>query len=1629
MEGADTQEYLNVKLLEEVSKPTYMTDITKVEDLLSRRADANCRDTEGNSPLQIASKIGNYPVVKILLTEVEKSKVKGLCTHLFETIAMGLRRLADRQETGEKDAKELDDDQRPTSSWWRGFYCTALRSPPDIDPEDARTQSERLVEKIETSDLETSPGLNDLVGYYRMLQRKANITFESGVPTPNLVEQSVEPEMFLQLLQRSFKNTRLMLDSEGINARSHDGDTALHKAAGHGHLAVVKLLMRYGANTAIVNREGWTPVMAAVAGSHAHVFYYFAECAEALRPPYKKTFQLACRSSILPIIKYIYNVSGEFQKSSTSLHALKDDNLALQAYLSGRKDTLNFLAKQGVDVFPLDGKGKQKPKKMLDKGDLILADNNEPAVVLRMLKHVAPVRLNSGLTRNVPQRTFKHGKIWLIRYFYPKYITPPKGGIVPMILEKDTVTFANKTYKDSRSIRVILTPKRQIRKEDNARVKEFKTRMEILGLGKNFEATSGSSEKQRPNSLLYDLYELSPYEEVRWDIGTDNLLPLEWSSRFMKDDTKKLPIQDGAALNSQAEKAEDEPISRPGTGTERTNTSIIRFGDSQIQVRRRRSMALRKIEDKQLAHMDQKNRQKWEHSESLGLLPPPPSFSPCVNYIDFPSWTFPYRDMASHFKVLPGPSIDKLPKHRNLKGKKKKHAKLPILRQIYVHKETDVEVSPGPYAQADVLYDDDGNPLFYHVEIEDQGLNKMEKRRGWVMSPSHLIVTRDAKGDVVSKRQCPSWKLVQKGGETEDGDYLGDKYMITHPNVLMYMDYTVLVESVDGGGRRKQKEVFPPTLIKDNLLQGIVKAIPTGEICIVTNSTRHPVEILVGQDHDTGISRHDLVDLNLILTKDKGWVVGNHLGMFEDFDIPRIRKESTADLEAKNQVSLRRGFSSLSMAGSNLDLNVDARLEEVKGMDIPDEHMMEGLNIWHPSWRKGPINIQEAAPGITDQTTVGELLKLIKDTCASEKKALCARKKSFKENLKMNETLRKTITKEKFEEFIYRELPSVSWALAKDITPSCSSYLSSSPTFAPEHRHQQHHQRRRLPQKLQVLYNKNATLADYLVNGDCTLYIIEASQRYTWHSRSVFDVDEDEAREMTDRGLNSVELRRAWDMGILEAEKKHRLDARKAARAGSRGRNTQKSTPLTEEDLKKAVRSHLNKEIRFYEMMGIVEAKEELQTFMGGWDLAAVRKDDRDFLRYGLTSWQAAEAAYKAIPDKGERTESWKAGRKVSKKKLELINIWDTMLLDKKQKESRRHKGVKQEQARFEAPDPVYLFDAKHVILEKLYACSTAIIELDEDNPDYILAAGRFPFVFELKRQFPVRWYQIHNRLREELMKQVSEPDTNEKRHSYYQKGTGAKPPKRRLRRMHVYDEIRRGGMRLIKKENHLLASKEAKEKHNDELRKTRQAMLEKAKVHMFFRPRTEEFYTQMQEAKQTEATFEIHIGLRQAQGETDHKGMKKITKKELEAMDPAEKIKLMRRMEAAQAAEERRIERTAKARKIRRMLMYRTYQDRFFQKSADGRPMVDNSMEERACQVVRVAIRALRLYEAVYRVYNAIEGADGFVRIYERFKDPTAWFRKTLGSESELLTEAYQEMMIAKMFVAFGRRHHQLGL
>jgi len=203
----------------------------------------------------------------------------------------------------------------------------------------------------------------------------------------------------------------------------------------------------------------------------------------------------------------------------------------------------------------------------------------------------------------------------------------------------------------------------------------------------------------------------------------------------------------------------------------------------------------------------------------------------------------------------------------------------------------------------------------------------------------------------------------------------------------------------------------------------------------------------------------------------------------------------------------------------------------------------------------------------------------------------------------------------------------------------------------------------------------------------------------------------------------------------------------------------------------------------------------------------------------------------------------------------------------------------------------------------------------------------------------------------------------------------------------------------------------------------------EKAKVHMFFRPRTEEFYTQMQEAKQTEATFEIHIGLRQAQGETDHKGMKKITKKELEAMDPAEKIKLMRRMEAAQAAEERRIERTAKARKIRRMLMYRTYQDRFFQKSADGRPMVDNSMEERACQVVRVAIRALRLYEAVYRVYNAIEGADGFVRIYERFKDPTAWFRKTLGSESELLTEAYQEMMIAKMFVAFGRRHHQLGL
>ncbi len=55
------------------------------------------------------------------------------------------------------------------------------------------------------------------------------------------------------------------------NVRDEDGNTPLHLAAKHGHLGIVKDLVRYGADINAENLSGYTPLALAIKGGNREV--------------------------------------------------------------------------------------------------------------------------------------------------------------------------------------------------------------------------------------------------------------------------------------------------------------------------------------------------------------------------------------------------------------------------------------------------------------------------------------------------------------------------------------------------------------------------------------------------------------------------------------------------------------------------------------------------------------------------------------------------------------------------------------------------------------------------------------------------------------------------------------------------------------------------------------------------------------------------------------------------------------------------------------------------------------------------------------------------------------------------------------------------------------------------------------------------------------------------------------------------------------------------------------------------------------------------------------------------------------------------------------------------------------
>ncbi|GAB5360359.1 hypothetical protein AAMO2058_000620700 [Amorphochlora amoebiformis] len=811
---------LNTKLLHEINKPRALVEFQLVKHLLKSRANANTKNDEGESLLILASKHGNYQVVKLLLTEIERESSFKFCMPVFERIMRVIRIITDHDEELRGDTTE---DGIPAANWMKMFYCTARRQI-DIDTDEREKKSDILLRAIrgKFAKPEEDPIYQErmeLKELYSKLQRQSNYTFQGNAERAPLYDHMVPPEAFLCLWKARLKNRQHMIDLERINLKAHDGDTALHKAAAGGHLAVVKLLIKYGGNSGIQNRDGWTPIMSAVSGNHPHVFYYLAAGRQrGLRGYHKPVFHLACRCASLPILKYIFDGSG--------LDNVKDVDLAYQTYISGRPNVFRFLASTGFEL--KNSNRKSVYRKKLQKGDMIIVNGKLAHVILLVKSYKKGKAVVKG---GISVR-----RVYLIRYFYPKHLDKEKGVYIdlddcPSSWPEDCTLIRGTFQKVKRETADPINHPidKLLRRKAEAKFKTLKNKF-------------------------------TAYEEVRWDIDTDCLLPQDWCDRFGSENGQK-------AANFDFKKAKKNDI--------------------------------------------------LEQSEALGLLPSLPDFTPCVNYIDFRTWRCKFHGHVSKYMTTlytPGFSMQQL-KEMSLgltprsvsKRNIGKPAKNPRIKLLYLHKDEE-KLRPKP----DVIPDEFGKPLFYHVDVVG-----MSNGRGWIMHPEHMVVTFNAAGDPTTKTAAPSWRCVQEECVDPEKGFIHAEYEITHPCVMLYKDF-IFLEVVG-----KQKPVLVPSPSFRNLVvEGIIGSIRAGDICQVTgeliektkalkkikeiqrvSTSRTPTTLrerrMAKEKFNEMVNKHQRTNsddlktvasaqlplLHMIRTKNKGWIVGTHFAVYRSYGL------------------------------------------------------------------------------------------------------------------------------------------------------------------------------------------------------------------------------------------------------------------------------------------------------------------------------------------------------------------------------------------------------------------------------------------------------------------------------------------------------------------------------------------------------------------------------------------------------------------------------------------------------------------------------------------------------------------------------------------------------------------------
>lgn len=105
-------------------------------------------------------------------------------------------------------------------------------------------------------------------------------TLSSGGATTRLNNASNHKEMSEVLIEAVQREDQVQLrhllakSATHVNILGQEGDSALHRSCRQGNLDTVKLLVRYGADPELANREGWSPLhLAAHSGYHDVALY------------------------------------------------------------------------------------------------------------------------------------------------------------------------------------------------------------------------------------------------------------------------------------------------------------------------------------------------------------------------------------------------------------------------------------------------------------------------------------------------------------------------------------------------------------------------------------------------------------------------------------------------------------------------------------------------------------------------------------------------------------------------------------------------------------------------------------------------------------------------------------------------------------------------------------------------------------------------------------------------------------------------------------------------------------------------------------------------------------------------------------------------------------------------------------------------------------------------------------------------------------------------------------------------------------------------------------------------------------------------------------------------------------